>query len=212
MDCSISASASTIRTVHQNISEFAVPSASASEPSSPRSGALPSPPDSPSSDSVSVSSFPSASSSFFFSSAAASPPHSHSRSDHAPDTHGLIIPSLTLGTALARPTHYGKTLGDIRLILLNSDGDDSFSHTHILEDNEDIVDVGPWEEVEHGRLLRASTDWIEHNDPHGLEKFEPTRNVEILELSGYDHNVCNFLLSSRSRLTHILRQIRSWKD
>jgi len=36
-------------------------------------------------------------------------------------------------------------------------------------------------------LLRASTDWVEHRDAHGLEKFEPIRNVEILEVPGYEH-------------------------
>ena len=34
-----------------------------------------------------------------------------------------------------------------------------------------------------GLVVRASTDWIEHNDAHGLAKFELTRNVEILDVS-----------------------------
>ncbi|KAI9464146.1 hypothetical protein BJY52DRAFT_1078310, partial [Lactarius psammicola] len=53
----------------------------------------------------------------------------------------------------------------------------------LLEGNEDVVDVGPSEVTNHGLVIRASTDWIEHNDAHGLEKFEPTRNVEILDVS-----------------------------
>ncbi|KAI6165295.1 hypothetical protein EDD17DRAFT_1438254, partial [Pisolithus thermaeus] len=49
----------------------------------------------------------------------------------------------------------------------------------LLDDNEDVVDPGIWEETDEGSVLRASTDWVEHRDPHGLEKFEPSRNVEI---------------------------------
>jgi hypothetical protein len=181
MDESVSTSATTIRGLHTD----ALTSVSA--PSSPRSSALPSPPDSPSTDSV--SSFPSVSSSFFFSSAAASPPHSRPQSDETRDsTQGLIIPSLTLPAALRRPTPYGQTLGDLRLLVLESEGaGKNFSTGLLLEDNDDVVDVDQWEDAEYGRVLRASTDWVEHRDAHGLEKFEPTRNVEIVELLGYDH-------------------------
>ncbi|KAF8225741.1 hypothetical protein L208DRAFT_1443326 [Tricholoma matsutake] len=181
MDESISTSAITIRSFHPDTLN------SVSAPSSPRSSARPSPPDSPSSDSV--SSFPSVSSSFFFSSAAASPPHSRPQSDEVRDsTQGLIIPSLTLPAALRRPTPYGQTLGDIKLLVLGSEGaGKNFLTGLLLEDNEDVVDVGQWEDTEYGRVLRASTDWVEHRDAHGLEKFEPTRNVEIIELPVYDH-------------------------
>jgi len=71
-----------------------------------------------------------------------------------------------------------------------------------LEDNEEVVEVGTWEDpvgssgegdeemvllaMQGAKVLHASTAWIEHNDAHGLEKFEPARNVEIVELSGYD--------------------------
>ncbi|KAG6887067.1 hypothetical protein C0992_000956 [Termitomyces sp. T32_za158] len=157
---------------------------SPSEPSSPRSSHLPS---SPSSDSV--SSLPSVSSSFFFSSAAASPPHPHSEPEHlAKDsTHGLVIPSLTLPPALRKPTPYGQTLGDLRLLVLGKkDAGKSFISQLLLEENEEVVEVGAWEDSDDGRILRASTDWLEHRDAHGLETFEPTRNVEIVELSGYD--------------------------
>ncbi|KAH8997921.1 hypothetical protein EDB92DRAFT_1307296 [Lactarius akahatsu] len=86
-----------------------------SQPSSPRSSALPSPPGSPDS----ISSFPSLSSSFFFSSAAASPPYAHAHIEQDRElTQGLIIPSLALPAALRQPTPYGKTLGDIRLLAL----------------------------------------------------------------------------------------------
>ncbi|KAF8647318.1 hypothetical protein AX16_006780 [Volvariella volvacea WC 439] len=211
-----------------------LPPLNVSLPSSPRSSALPSPPDSPSS----VSSFPSVSSSFFFSSAAASPPHPfgvplphphlhnlhHAHSglqsirDDPSYTQGLIIPSLTLPSALRRPTFYGQTLGDLRLLVLGAQG----AGRHIvegllLEENEHIIEVGEWEDyfsqdpiddadaAESGlvgqtlratpdggiglstvKVIRASTDWVEHRDAHGLEKFEPMRNVELIEVSGYD--------------------------
>ncbi|THH21410.1 hypothetical protein EW146_g127 [Bondarzewia mesenterica] len=158
-----------------------------SQPSSPRSSALPSPPDSPDS----ISSFPSLSSSFFFSSAAASPPHSHSHLDQdRGSTHSLIIPSLTLPSALRPPTPYGKTLGEVRLLILGGEisGSSSLS-SMLLESNEDVVDVGMSEPTENGFVQRASTDWIEHRDAHGLEKFEPSNNIEILELPGYNLNL-----------------------
>ncbi|KAF8064968.1 hypothetical protein FPV67DRAFT_162804 [Lyophyllum atratum] len=193
MEESISTSVSTIRSCHHlpdslPLAAHLNPSASVSVPSSPRSSTLPSPPDSPSSDSV--SSLPSVSSSFFFSSAAASPPHSHPPSEHPharDSTQGLVIPSLTLPAALRRPTPYGQTVGDLRILVLGSKGaGKSFLSGILLEDNEDVVEVGTWENADHGRIIHASTDWIEHRDAHGLEKFEATRNVEIVELSGYE--------------------------
>ena len=58
----------------------------------------------------------------------------------------------------------------------------------LSEDNPDVVDVGVWEKVEYGRVVRASTDWVEHQDGFGIEKFEPTRNVEVVDLGGYEHD------------------------
>ncbi|KAF5384432.1 hypothetical protein D9615_003466 [Tricholomella constricta] len=203
MEESISTSTSTIRSIHhppETLPGHLIPSVSV--PSSPRSSALPSSPNSPSSDSV--SSLPSVSSSFFFSSAAASPPHSqpHSEHPHARDTtQGLVIPSLTLPAALRRPTPYGQTVGDLRILVLGSKGaGKSFLSGLLLEDNEDVVEVGIWEDAEYGRVIHASTDWVEHRDAHGLEKFEPTRNVEIVELPGYDHttNTDDLLQSLKS--------------
>lgn len=190
MNESITSSASTIRSLHR-YPEY-LPghtTSSVSVPSSPRSSALPSPPDSPSSESV--SSLPSISSSFFFSSAAASP----GRSQHHPEHHqprdsapGLVIPSLALPAALRRPTAYGQTLGDLRILVLGGQGaGTSFLSGLLLEDNEDVVEVGNWEDTDYGRVIYASTDWVEHRDAHGLEKLEPTRNVEIVELPAYDH-------------------------
>lgn len=178
----VSTSTSTIRALHprQDLHLSAIsPAPSASQPSSPRSSALPSPADSPS---ESISSLPSVGSSFFFSSAAASPPHSHPQSDHAREsTQGLIIPSLILPEALPRPTQYGKTLGDIRLLVIgDAVKDHTLASSLLLDDNEDVVDIGGWEATSDGFVLRASTDWIEHKDAHGLEKFEPSRNVELV--------------------------------
>ncbi|KAL4071712.1 hypothetical protein V8B97DRAFT_1896522 [Scleroderma yunnanense] len=151
-----------------------------SSQSSPlHSSGLPSPTYSPPD---SISSLPSIGSSFFFSSAAASPPHSHAHPDHTKDTtQGLIIPSLTLPEALPQPTQYGKTLGDIRLIIIGDGAEDhDFVSSLLLDDNEDVVDRGIWEDTNNGSFLYASTDWIEHRDPHGLERFEPARNVEVV--------------------------------
>ncbi|KAF9224885.1 hypothetical protein BS17DRAFT_55152 [Gyrodon lividus] len=191
----ISTSTSTIRTLHprpelhySNTNSLVI----ASQPSSPHSSALPSPPGSPS---ESISSLPSVGSSFFFSSAAASPPHSQPHSDHAREsTQGLIIPFLTLPEALPRPTQYGKTLGDVRLLVI---GDGAEDHTLVssllLDDNEDVVDAGTWEETSDGFVLRASTDWIEQRDAHGLDKFEPSRNFEIVTRHDIQSNASSLL-------------------
>jgi hypothetical protein len=102
-------------------------------------------------------------------------------------TQGLVIPSLTLPAPLRRPTAYGQTLGEIKLLVLGSRGNErSFLSGFLVEDNEDVVEAGSWEESDCGAVLRASTDWIEQRDAHGLEKYEPSRNVEIRELPSYD--------------------------
>lgn len=94
-----------------------------------------------------------------------------------------------LPDALRRPTPFGQTMGELRLLVLGSQGaGKSFLTGLLLEDNEDVVEVGSWEEAEYGKVLRASTDWVEHRDAHGLEKFEPTRNIQIVELPGYDRD------------------------
>lgn len=172
---------------------------------------------SPSVDSASESSLPSVSSSFFFSSSAAgspgrshshpgSYPPSHPHSDHELDhdhdhsrhhnrmrEQGLIIPSLSLPDPLRRPTPFGQILGDIRILVLGAQGaGKSFLTGLLLEDNEDVVDVGTWEDWNaadaYGKVLRASTDWLEQHNAFGLERFEPTRNVEIVELPGYSYD------------------------
>lgn len=181
MELSSSVGCASVRTIRDAYLPPLEISARVSQPSSPRSSALPSPPGSPDS----ISSFPSLSSSFFFSSAAASPPYGHTHIEQDRElTQGLIIPSLTLPAALRQPTPYGKTLGDIRLLAIGSADPTASPIAGIfLEGNEDVVDVGPSEVTNDGLMVRASTDWIEHNDAHGLEKYEPTRNVEILDIS-----------------------------
>lgn len=182
MELNPSTSVETLRAIHSTMDTVNT----ASQPSSPRSSALPSPPDSPDS----ISSFPSLSSSFFFSSAAASPPHSHSHSDHDRESvQELIIPSLTLPAALRPPTAYGKTLGDVRLLVLDADMANGSSFTSTLfEENEDVVDIGVSEPTKNGFVQRASTDWVEQRDAHGLERIEPAHNVEILQLPTYNPN------------------------
>lgn len=131
-------------------------------------------PSSPLDSPDSVSSFPSVSSSYFFSSEAQSP-----RTDPYHDN-ALIIPSLTLPPPLPRPSPYGKTLGQLRLLVF---ANSNLLTDTLLNDNEDIVEIGPWERIHpHASVLHASTDWIEHRDAHGLERFEPARNVEIVQL------------------------------
>ena len=154
---------------------------SASLPSSPVS-ALPSPPDSPSGGSV--SSLPSIGSSFFNSSAAASPPHINAPNGPPEDyAMRLVIPSLSLPAALPHPSPYGQTLGDLRLLILGSKGIGKTTLVNLLlESNDDIVHVSGWE----GNVLTASTDWLDHEDNVGSEKYEPAQNVQITELPGYD--------------------------
>ena len=153
---------------------------SASLPSSPIS-ALPSPPDSPSGGSV--SSLPSVGSSFFYSSAAASPHHIHAAEESEDYALRLVIPSLTLPAALPHPSPYGQTLGDLRLLILGRRGIGKTTLANLLiESNDDIVHVSGWE----GNVLTASTDWLDHEDNNGLEKYEPALNVQITELPGYD--------------------------
>ena len=203
MEYSPSTSASTIHALQTSLSELAEqPTASTSHVSPPRLASSressPSLPNSPSSDSV--SSLPSVSSSFFFSSSAAPSPHhgsnprsgSSRQSEHGLDQeHGLIIPSLTLPDALKRPTPFGQTLGELRLLVLGAQGaGKSFLTGLLMEDNEDVVEVGTWEDSDDhsGKVLKASTDWVEVKDGLGLEKYEPLRNVEIVELPGYGYD------------------------
>ncbi len=48
------------------------------------------------------------------------------------------------------------------------------------------MDVSEWEDFEGRRVLHASSDWIEEHDMHGLEKFEGTKNIRIVELEGFN--------------------------
>ena len=68
--------------------------------------------------------------------------------------------------------------------------------SQLVDDNEDVVEVGIWEEERHegvstrGKrkaVLHVSTDWVEHRDRYGLVHVEPARNVEIIELPSYDN-------------------------
>ncbi|GBE89849.1 hypothetical protein SCP_1701740 [Sparassis crispa] len=182
-ECEPSTSVATIRGL--NPLNISLPIADS--PSSPHS-VLPSP-SSPSGDSI--SSFPSVSSSFMFSSGPASPPRAPADSDPE-DSQGLIIPSLTLPSAGRHPTPYGQTLGDLRLLFLapRFAGITARALTSaLLDDNDDVVEIDGWEQgvdAAADGVLRASTHWLEQHDAHGLEHFEPARNVELVELTPYD--------------------------
>ncbi|EJC99567.1 uncharacterized protein FOMMEDRAFT_170237 [Fomitiporia mediterranea MF3/22] len=165
-------------------------------PHSSHSGSLPSPPDSPPLDPYtdfdldSISSFPSGSSSVFFSSSAGSPHSQPRQQEHVHDSGpGLIIPSLTLPSALQHPTPYGQTLGDLSLLLVGPSGSGKTALAEFLADADDVVDSVEWEDIQGGRVLRVSTDWIEEHDAHGLERFEGTANVSFTELDGFDSTV-----------------------
>ena len=166
-----------------------------SRPASPHSS-LPSP-SSPSGDSV--SSFPSVSSSFLFSSGPATPPQIDvDLTDPQPETEGneLIIPSLTLPSPIRRPTPYGKTIGDVQLLVLSRSDVDADHFLKVLTDEqcEDYVHVDPWEtlDLDHlglegtGRHVSISTDWKEYEEKHGIERYEPLRNIHITHLPEYD--------------------------
>lgn len=192
---------------HCECHNWVINHASSSPYSSPHSASLPSPPESPPLDPYadidldSISSFPSVSSSVFFSSSAGSP-HSQPRQlDHEHD--GLIIPSLTLPSKLQQPTPLGQTLGDLSFLLVGPKGGGKTSLAEFLADSDDIVDASDWEDIDGGRILHASTDWIEEHDPHGLERFEGSENVSFTELDGFDYtenvsHVCSQLAEAHN--------------
>ena len=170
-----------------------------------------------------MSSLPSVSSSFMFSSVPGSPPHIGLGLQHDPHGHelgdsSLIIPSLTLPSAVRRPTPYGQTLGDVRILVLGHTGSgaEGVAQAFADEECEDVVEFEPWEEFEtegddsvRAKVLRLSTDWIEHRDAHGLEKHEPSRNVEVVLLQDYGPNddVSSRICIAESWLTGVHRWI-----
>ena len=118
-------------------------------------------------------------------------------------TAGLIIPSLTLPAALRSPTTFGQTLGEISVLLVGPKGAGKTALAEYIVDAEDVVDVSEWGQLsgegESGKVLRASTDWLEERDAHGLERFDGTKNVVVVELNGFERleSVSVFLLHSR---------------
>ena len=84
---------------------------------------------------------------------------------------------------LPHPSPYGQTLGDLKLLILGSNGIGKTTLANLLlESNDDIVHVSGWER----NVLTASTDWLDHEDNAGLERYEPALNIQITELPGYD--------------------------
>ena len=106
-----------------------------------------------------------------------------------PDT-ALVIPSLTLPSALPRPTAYGQTLGELSLLFVGPSGAGKTALAEFLVEADDVVDVGHWEDMpcqgRRARVLHASTDWIEERDAHGLERLEGSSNVRFIELDGFN--------------------------
>ena len=112
----------------------------------------------------------------------------------------MIIPSLTLPSALRPPTTYGRTLGRLRLLVLGSSCAASVEVAEeavsLLTDQDipELVHVGPWDEfvLEDGgevvgKIVRMSTDWIEHRDAtHGEDRYEPCDNIELVKLDDYN--------------------------
>lgn len=126
-------------------------------------------------------------------------------------TMDLAIPTLSLPSALPRPTQFGQTLGRIKVVLLSDPSQKPKSDAtseEIIEkvmqtliwDNEDIVDAGEWEMIEAGssgafqlQSLHASTDWLQpkqsttHSQPSFYsddrsERFEGNENIEIVRV------------------------------
>ena len=62
------------------------------------------------------------------------------------------------------------------------------------EQCEDYVHVDPWETLDlahlglegTGRHVSISTDWKEYEEKHGIERYEPLRNIHITHLPEYD--------------------------
>jgi hypothetical protein len=124
-------------------------------------------------------------------------------------------------------------LGALTLLVLGAQGaGKSFLTGLLLEENEDVVDVGTWEDWEegvgaannvagtgsadvdgsfsYGKVLRASTDWVERKDVFGLERYEPTQNVHIVELPGYSQDAdvsFNFLLPVAKLVLHARQRL-----
>ena len=135
-----------------------------------------------------------------------------------PSPLSLLIPSIPLPHSLRHPTPFGQTLGSLRILVLRSGSSPNLTSI-LLEDNEDVVDVGEWEAwpgagnadefADLGKAVKASTDWKRRlaqgnynarfsggeseNAEESLFEFEPSRNVEIVELER-DVNVSFFLL------------------
>lgn len=120
-----------------------------------------------------------------------------------------------LPSALRPPTAYGQTLGHVRLLVLGNSSAESARVTEevisLLSDTDydDIVHVGQWEDITTAgqgtddkgvrpKVLKVSTDWVEHPKEHGQEKYEPSRNVELVRMEDFtseDVRAIRFYLS-----------------
>lgn len=75
----------------------------------------------------------------------------------------------------------------------------------VLSDEEyyEVVHVGEWEDRSFGddkgvsaKVLKVSTDWVEHSEEQGDERYEPSRNVEIVRMEDYSSDDVRFLSST----------------
>ncbi|KAI0089556.1 hypothetical protein BDY19DRAFT_110174 [Irpex rosettiformis] len=145
-----------------------------------------------------------------FSSLPASPPHhpldlpnrhdlDFSHNEFGEGDRSLIIPSLALPSALRPPTTHGHTLGRLRLLLLGGSNTESTAVTtevvSLLTDENypEVVHIGGWDDFTAdgdeevvAQAIRISTDWIEHREAHGEDRYEPCGNVELVKLGEYD--------------------------
>lgn len=57
----------------------------------------------------------------------------------------------------------------------------------------ELVHVGQWDDLTLddseemvAQTIRMSTDWIEHREAHGEDRYEPSSNIELVHLREYD--------------------------
>ena len=75
------------------------------------------------------------------------------------------------------------------LIIGSKDSGKTALANFLVDSNEDVIEIDPWEETIDGPLMHASTDWLEHpqdGDTHDYGRFEGSKNIKILSLRGME--------------------------
>ncbi|KAF9011723.1 hypothetical protein BDQ17DRAFT_784403 [Cyathus striatus] len=93
-------------------------------------------------------------------------------------------------------------MGEVRLIVVGKGTKKVVGEMLDMDDSEDVVDVGRWE----GDVIRASTDWIEHLDAHGLEKYEALKNVEVRVIEVLDDEEDDIIQDHITTLKETIQQ------